>query len=292
MKDALINHVDAKYKKPYKQLRVGIIDPCKIHPQTIFANSSGLFQLISRSKKKEAAKFWEFITEEVLPELFTKGTYSLPPKQTDIDRLNKSFYDDALLSDYKNILAVYLAYIGEYNGKHTLKFGKTNDFATRDLVQHRKMYKKFNVIKIWETLANDLVENHIKLNFASKQILTTLTKKQLGIECKEATKTELVVIDEVNDLDYCINMIDSVVLKTILPQENKYLDEIREHKCKHALLEIEIKHLNEINKNLKENLNDLRLEKRETTKKNLSGSVPVKNTKQAHKHNVYPKIPK
>jgi hypothetical protein len=100
-----------------------------------------------------------------------------------VDRLNKNFYDDVYLSNYKNILAVYLAYIGEYNGKHILKFGKSNDFVKRDLEQHRKMYKKFNVMKIWDTLANDLVEESIKTNFASKQMLIMLTKKQLNINC-------------------------------------------------------------------------------------------------------------
>lgn len=220
-----------------------------------------MFQLVSRSKKPEAVKLWEFITEEILPELFTTGTYTLPPKQSDIDKLNKNFYDDVLLSNYKNKLAVYLAYIGKYNGKHILKFGKSNDFVKRDLEQHRKMYKKFNVIKIWETIANDLVEENIKTNFASKQMLIALTKKQLDINCKEATKRELVVLNEINDLDYCIQMIESVVRNTILPQENKYLDEIREYKHKLELFEMETKHLKEINKQLTENIQDLRAHK-------------------------------
>jgi len=74
----------------------------------------------------------------------------LSAKQSDVDRLNKSFYDD------KDKLAIYLAYIGKYKGHHILKFGKSNDFVKRDLEQHRKMYKKFNVIQIWSTLSNDL----------------------------------------------------------------------------------------------------------------------------------------
>lgn len=263
-KAALINNVNDKYKKSYKKLRVNLTDPQKIHPQTIFVDSSGLFQLISKSKKPEAVKLWELITKEVLPTLFATGSYSLPAKKTDVDRLNKSFYDDNMLSDYKNKLAIYLAYIGKYKGKHVLKFGKTNDFVKRDLQQHRKMYKKFNVIQIWETLANDLVEEYIKTNFASKGMLTALTKKELGIECKEASKRELVILNEVNDLDYCINMIENVVTDTILPQKNKYKDEIRNLKHQYEILEIKynaeqkyIKRLEKDNEHLQENIKDL-----------------------------------
>lgn len=255
---AISNNVDKKYKKSYAEMGAHRKGSLKIDPQTIFINNTGLFSLISRSKKKQAVELWEFITEEVLPELFTTGTYSLPAKQNDVDRLNKSFYDDEYLSNYKNKLAVYLAYIGKYKGKHILKFGKSNDFVKRDLDQHRKMYKKFNVIKIWETLANDLVEENIKTNFASKQMLITLTKDQLNIECKEATKRELVVLNEVNDLDYCLDMINTVVTTTILPQENKYLEEIKEQKHKYELIKSENKHLKEMNAQLKDNLNDLR----------------------------------
>ena len=266
-KAALINNVSKKYKKTYQDLRVSGNDPLKLHPKTIFINNSGLFQLISRSKKITAVELWEFITEEVLPELFTTGTCSLPAKQSDIDRLNKSFYDDNMISDYKNKLAVYLAYIGKYKGKHVLKFGKTNDFVTRDLKQHRKMYKKFNVIKIWETLANDLVENNIKDNFLSKNMLTALTKEELEITCKEKKKRELVILNEVNDLNYCIDMIETVVKTTIIPQEQQYKEKIKELtsqqyvaelKHKNNLLETENAHLKEMNQQLKDNIKDLR----------------------------------
>jgi len=242
-----------------------------VHIQTIFISNSGVFQLISRSKKNEAIKLWIFITETVLPELFTKGTYSLPAKQSDISRLTKNFYDDNILSNYKDILAVYLAYIGEYNGKHILKFGKSNDFVRRDLLEHRKMYKTFNVIKIWETMANDLVETNIKYNFMSKNMLTSLTKKELGIKCNEHTKRELVLLNEVNDLNYCLNMIDTVVNTTVLPQELKYKNEIKnmtsqqeilELKHKNELLEAKIESLKELNDQLKDNIKDLRNKKK------------------------------
>jgi len=115
-RDALIKHVTQNYKKSYADIGVAITDPLiKIDPQTIFISSSGLFQLISRSKKPEAMKFYEFITEEVIPELLTKGTYTLPAKESDIAKLNKSFYDNNMLSNFADKPVMYLSYIGQYN---------------------------------------------------------------------------------------------------------------------------------------------------------------------------------
>ena len=54
----------------------------------------------------------------------TKGTYSLPAKTSDVERLKKSFYDNAMLSEFKDNPVVYLLYVGEYNGKHILGYGK------------------------------------------------------------------------------------------------------------------------------------------------------------------------
>lgn len=270
-RNAINRHVTEKYKKTYAQLTPRNGATLKVDAKTIFISDPGIMQLVSKSKKEEAIELWEFITETILPELFSKGTYALPAKKSDIKRLTKNFYDDNMISDYKDKHAVYLAYIGEYNGKHILKFGKSNDFVRRDLNEHRKMYKTFNVIKIWETMANDLVETNIKYNFMSKNMLTSLTKKELKIKCNEQTKRELVILNEVNDLDYCLHMIDNVVNTTILPQELEYKNKIKnmasdkelvELKHRNELLEAKVEHLKEINDQLKDNINDLRNKKR------------------------------
>lgn len=244
-RNAIGAHVVNKYKKPYSDFKK--IPGLRIDSKTIFISDTGLMQLLSQSQQEEAIILWEFITETILPELFSTGRYFLPAKPTDIERLTKSFYDDNMLSTYKDKLAIYLAYIGEYNGVHILKFGKSNDFVRRDLKEHRVMYKKFNVIKIWETMSNDLVEENIKYNFASKDMLTSLTKKELGINCKEKTKRELVRLTEVNDLDYCLVMIDNVVKTTVIPQEQEYKAKIEQMEtAKNASkLEYENTHLKE-----------------------------------------------
>uniref|UniRef100_A0A6G6ABH8 Bro-n domain-containing protein n=1 Tax=Borely moumouvirus TaxID=2712067 RepID=A0A6G6ABH8_9VIRU len=96
-KKAFIKYVDDEYKKYYYELEK--LDESKklgkfrIDPEIIFIDESGLFQLVSRSKKPEAVKLWRKITKEILPELFATGTYTLPSKESD-DKLNKSPHDE------------------------------------------------------------------------------------------------------------------------------------------------------------------------------------------------------
>ena len=169
-----INHnVSKEYKKSYADMGSHGIGPLKIDPQTIFIDDSGLFQLVSRSKKPEAIKLWRQITKEILPTLFKTGTYTMPPKETDIEQLKKSFYDDNMLSDWNNRSCEYLAYIGKFDGRYLLKFGESTDFPRRELVEHRKTFNTFNVIKLWNTMAPKTVEANIKTNFASKNMIVT-----------------------------------------------------------------------------------------------------------------------
>ena len=76
----------------------------KIDSQTIFIESAGFWQLVSRSKKPSAKELWRKITHDILPTLFTKGTYTLPPNEVDIAQLNKNFYDDHYISNLQKYI--------------------------------------------------------------------------------------------------------------------------------------------------------------------------------------------
>nr|WBF71246.1 putative Bro-N domain-containing protein [Megavirus caiporensis] len=81
---ALTEYVDNEYKKYYYELEkineIKILGKLRIDPLITFIDDSGLFQLVSRSKKPEAVKLWRNITKEILPELFATETYTLPSK--------------------------------------------------------------------------------------------------------------------------------------------------------------------------------------------------------------------
>lgn len=95
---------------------------------------------------EKAEEFFEWLADEVIPALQTKGTHTMPLTSKDIQRLNKSFYTDNLLSDYDNKPVVYLAYVGkhkiivdgEIREEYILKFGTTREICRLDLVEHRK----------------------------------------------------------------------------------------------------------------------------------------------------------
>lgn len=81
---ALTEYVDNEYKKYYYELEkvneIKMLGKSRIDPLITFIDDSGLFQLVSRSKKPEAIKLWRNITKEILPELFATETYTLPSK--------------------------------------------------------------------------------------------------------------------------------------------------------------------------------------------------------------------
>lgn len=275
-KGAMSRNVDNEYKKSFADMGIAELTPIKVDPQTTFIDDSGLFQLVSRSKKPEAIKLWRKITKEILPELFSTGHYTLPAKTTDIERLTKSFYDDNMLSSYDKQPVVYLSYVGEHkvtiNGiektEHVIKFGETRKMSQRDLNEHRNFYKIFNVLGIWKSLANVEVESQIKNNFKSRGMLVDLVIKGKN-KTKEQNKKEHIVLNEVSGLDYCLNMIEDVVNNTTLPQENEYQNKINKLECKneilniryensldkYKLLEKSYQNLEETNKLLKEKLN-------------------------------------
>jgi len=242
----------------------------KIDPQTLFIDSSGLLDLVEHKNNKEAIALWEKITMEILPTLFpTIEFYEL--KQSEIINLNKNFYTDInILSNWEDINCIYLAYIGIIEGKHYLKFGKSNDFPRRELKEHREDFIVFNVLNIWKCVANDQAENRLKTNFKSHGMLKSLDLKNKKNQIR--TKRELIELNEVKGLEYCRNIIELVIKSTVSHIEKEFsviqkelLDKIKdlEHKCELYCDRInsltkENAMLNDNNNVLKDNIKDLR----------------------------------
>ena len=269
---AISRNVSEKYRKSLADIRLSPATPQKkIDPQTIFIDQTGLFQLITRKKDNPICeRFTEWLSEEVIPSIMNTGRYVTPTLESDVERITKSFYDDNMLSSFENNPVVYLIYIGEYDGKHKIKWGLSTNFVKRDLDQHRKNFKTFNVIGIWKTMAYKTVEDKMKINFLSKGMVTPLKIKTTRKKSNKIVinkQTEIITLDEVNNLDYCIKMIENLVKTTTLPQEQEYIEEIRNLKVGHKYELIEVKYkkslkqiklLEEQIKLLEEHIKDLR----------------------------------
>lgn len=267
-RNAISTHVKDKYKISLADITFGPPGSqasLKMDKKTIFLSNSGIFQLVSKSQKPEAEKLWEFITETILPELFTTGTYTMPIKDTDIAELTKSFYDDNMISDFMECPCVYFAYVGRHkiiiNGvskiHDIIKFGETSEISRRDLKEHRKFYEIFNILGIWKTLAPLEVEKKIEKNFESLNVLVNLKIKGMNKK-KEENKREHIILTEKHGLKYCLNMIQQVINKTTSPQQNEYLDKIKELEYNNKLLTTKIKYLVKLNHQLEGNVHDLR----------------------------------
>jgi prophage antirepressor-like protein len=278
-KGAVARHVDNEYKKSYADIWRGNQATINLDPKTIFIDDSGFMQLVARSKKKECVKLWRKITKEILPTLFRTGHYEMPITETDIEKLNKNFYDTNKLSDFMGNPCVYCAYVGQHKiiidgitrTEHVIKYGETTKMDERDLDQHRKFYKKFNMLKIWKSLAFKKVEKNIEKNLKSLNILVDLKIKGNN-KTKEENKKEHFILTQKYNLEHCLNMIEDVVKNTTLPQEEEYKKKIDcleyekkliTEKYKHAIESIQYlkesnKYLKESNQQLKDNLNDLR----------------------------------
>jgi prophage antirepressor-like protein len=264
-RDAIKKHVGSNYKKSLADIGVSIRDTLKIDPQTTFINGCGFWQLVSRSRKEEAKLLWEKITKEILPELFATGTYTMPITKSDKNKLTKSFYDDNMISDFMENPCIYIAYVGKHkiivNGftkiVDVIKYGNTCEISRRDLKEHRKFYETFNVLGIWKSLAAKEVEKKIEKNFESLNMLVDLKIKGSNRTHKE-NRREHIVLTEIHNLDYCLNMIQQVVNKTILPQENKYLDRIKELEHENKLLRTKNQYLVKLYRNIKNNNNQLK----------------------------------
>lgn len=205
---ALSKHVDNKYKKSFADIGVPNRDTTiKIDTQTIFINRIGMFHLISKSKMPRAQEFFEWVADEVIPELLQYGTYTMKSSNNELSKLMKNFYVENDLMDYAETHVVYLAYIGIHNGIYLLKFGVSGDYPQRELDQHRKTYKTYNVIKIWPANANHAIEKKIKKEMRAKKILV---KEKIG----DKNKTELIALNGVFTLDKCVKTIDKIVAKT------------------------------------------------------------------------------
>ena len=119
-----------------KNSKVDSIDFRKLHNTgEKFLTESGVYKLIFKSRKEEAEKFQDWVTDEVLPQIRKTGSYSTKTKTSDklkIQEMNaktrmanlylKLSNVDTLSKEYKNILVAKAAEV--LNGEEVLLLTK------------------------------------------------------------------------------------------------------------------------------------------------------------------------
>jgi len=101
--DKTIYKISKQYKKKYKDLRVfprGNTPSKNMHPDTIFVNESGLYQILSNSTKPIAKLFMNKYFTEIMPQIRKTGKYEVSKKEMKkIKNLNQK------LDNYKQELS-------------------------------------------------------------------------------------------------------------------------------------------------------------------------------------------
>jgi prophage antirepressor-like protein len=221
-RDAIERHVVPSNKMTAEELKVSTarretgratLTFSKCDPNTNFINQKGLFSLVSHSKTLGAQLFMDWICDDLLPKLFSYGTYSMKPEKLAI----KEFYDDNLLSDYKDKRVVYLAYVGRHNDEEILKFGISKDFPRRELKEHRKAFSTFKVQHIEICDSNQEVEEKLKIELDARKML-----RKLKIE--KTMQTELCALNAVNGIESVIGIIKRIAGNTKSDLERKNMD--------------------------------------------------------------------
>nr|AEX62209.1 uncharacterized Bro-N domain-containing protein [Moumouvirus Monve] len=219
-KQAIRDHVEEKNKLSFKQLielfpMVFETIPKNIDKKTIFIKLSGFFNLIHCSQKPSAKRMRSWIDSEVMPSLIKYGIYTMQPKKINV----QYFYDDNSISDFFNKNAIYIAYIGVYNGEHLFKFGLTKNIFNRDYNQHRKNFENFKVVYIGETDNCETVESLFK-----KELRVRYYERQFII--KNKLQTELFTVTVEFTHEYFIDLMKKLIKTHKLPAIKEADDKI------------------------------------------------------------------
>ncbi len=215
--------IDDKNKKKYSSLKVYPsrgTPVMNLQPNAIFIDESGLYKLLTNSKKDLAEKFRNDVFSNILPSIRKTGKYNIEDKNK-IKELNKEIID--LKNNQRNIKyptgkAIYV--IKKItNKKKYYKLG-----YTKDLNKRLKVYNTANPNKIlykyYCLIEDDSIDKCIKNVFKNKEF----------IKNKEYYVTNLKEI--INVINKCDKRIKTICCGYCL-KCNK-LDNIIVHKCKHV----------------------------------------------------------
>ena len=169
-----------------------------MHPDTIFVNEYALYELVLKSKKKEAAKFRKELVSTVLPSIREFGYYEVSEKEQaklkEINRKLKEKYTQVLK---KNKILEYNMRTKKYPAKSVvyivrpvdvdrilIKIGKTRNLETRMNVINNSLPNHAKVLYYIETDHIDELERLIKVSM--KQYVYKTGKEYYKISVSRA----------------------------------------------------------------------------------------------------------
>jgi prophage antirepressor-like protein len=168
--DVLKKHIDKKYRKHLKDIQT-IHEVNRDQGNTIYINESGLYKLLTNSKKDLAQKFRDDVFSNILPTIRKTGKYNVEDKNK-LKELNKEIID--LKNNQRNIKypigkAIYVIK-KIINNKKYYKLGHTKDLNKRLKVYNTSNPNKI-LYKYFCLIENDSIDKCIKKVFKNKEFI-------------------------------------------------------------------------------------------------------------------------
>ena len=195
-----IKNVKNNHRFNFDSLRTRIVDGSVLieDNQTIYINESGLYELMLKSKKKEAKKFTDWITEIVLPSIRKQGYYKMR--------------DKICIEDYVNKCCLYVLLVKE----NIYKYGITKNIKQRLNTHFNNGILKNdnNIVKIFE------IDNYSNLITTETEFRRYCVDKKINCELEEGI--EFFKSDNIdNELEVIKNLINKQVLYTDMINEGE-----------------------------------------------------------------------
>ena len=115
-----------------------------------------------------------------------------------------NFYRHNYLSKYDKKNVIYLAYVGQVNKRDIYKYGKSSDVFNREYLAHRKTFKTFEMVNIFQTNYKDHVETLLE-----KELKVRNLHQELIINRKR--QTELFMTTDIYPLTYVETMLKGII---------------------------------------------------------------------------------
>lgn len=213
-------------------LKENKIDPAyNMDVNRIYINEYGLYYLIYRSKNKNIYTIKNILVNKIIPEFKNANLFS--EQSSDIS--SGSFYDDNMITPYKDKNVLYLGITDEFidisdakseanvfyrrnenkdeesdNIKETetikrlYKLGISRRIIMRDFDEHKKIFKKFRLIYIIECDNKEIVEGLFKEELRAKNLLKTLM-------INNKKYVEMFITTEKYSIKYIVNILNALV---------------------------------------------------------------------------------
>jgi len=245
-----IQQINSEDKITFTSLKVSLkltSESEKIHPQTIFINQEGMYDLVMSSRKPEAKIFRRWISHQVLPSINRFGSYSIEKKYG-------CFYDDHDLYEYDGCNVCYMAYIGVHDNIPLFKYGITFDYYRREYQEHRKTFDTFQLLYLRQTDNNHIIEGLFTKECKSKDIYVQK-------EFKGKNRTELFTVNESQSFERMRMIMDKLIEQNPTKEHQKYEKEIQRLQQEKEELKKDYKHQIELLAEKTERIQELQNDK-------------------------------